>query len=110
MKKEKETPKETIEQMIRRIAVEEKIDPNLAYWVAYCESGLNPKAKNVNRNGTTDRGLFQINDYWHPYVTDEQAYDPEFSIKFFCNAVKQNKLWWWNASRPCWDKKYKYSQ
>ena len=30
--------------------------------VAWCESRLDPNATNKNRNGTTDRGVFQIND------------------------------------------------
>lgn len=30
--------------------------------IAWCESRLNPTATNRNRNGTTDHGVFQIND------------------------------------------------
>ena len=30
--------------------------------IAWCESRLNPVATNKNRHGTTDRGVFQIND------------------------------------------------
>jgi hypothetical protein len=48
--------------------------------IAYCESRLNPKAVNrSNRNGTTDRGLFQLNDggtMQRLGVRSHQAFDP----------------------------------
>ena len=97
-------PKKTIEQIIRMIAKEETVDPDLAVRVAKCESSLNPKAINTNRDGTRDRGLFQINERWHPQVTDEQAFDPIFATRFFCRAFKNGNLRWWNASKHCWDK------
>lgn len=95
---------ETMELMIRRIAREYEVDEDLAVRVAKCESGLRPDARNVNSPNSIDRGLYQINSKWHPEVTDEQAYDPEFSICFFCEAVKNGHLSWWNASKNCWNK------
>jgi len=50
--------------------------------VALAESSGYTGARNVNPatetnpQATTDRGLWQINDYWHPEVTDAQADDP----------------------------------
>lgn len=46
--------------------------------VALAESGGNTKAVGVNsdRWRSRDRGLWQINDHWHPEVTDAQAFDP----------------------------------
>lgn len=35
--------------------------PDIMIAIAKAESGMNPKAVNVNRNGSTDIGLFQIN-------------------------------------------------
>lgn len=93
-----------IEQMIRRMANEYGIDPDLAVRVAVCESSLNPSARNVNRAGSVDRGLFQINNRYHPHITDEVADDPEQATRFFCENVKAGRLWLWNASRACWDK------
>ena len=92
----------SITELITKIATENGVDPKLAIAVAKCESGLKPKARNVNKTGTVDRGLYQINNYWHPEVTDEQADDPEFAIKFFCNAAKAGHLSWWEASKKCW--------
>ena len=103
-KQKEEMPRdETIPEMIQRIAKEKGVDPNLALRVAKCESSLNPKATNENENGTIDRGLFQINDYWHRGVTDEQAFDPVFSTKYFCDRVNKGKLSDWDATRNCWD-------
>lgn len=46
--------------------------------VALAESGGDPKAENTNSDQwhSRDRGLWQINDHWHPGVTDAMAYDP----------------------------------
>lgn len=96
-----ETP--ALDVMIQKIAIEENVDPALAVRVAKAESNLNPNAKNVNTDGSIDRGLFQINSKWHPDVTDAQAYDPEFSARFFAKAVKAGNLSWWNASKTNWE-------
>lgn len=46
--------------------------------VALAESGGNPKAVHVNADKyrSRDRGLWQINDHWHPEVSDAAAFDP----------------------------------
>ena len=96
---------ETMEQIIRWVAKEEGVDPDLAVRAARCEnSRLDPKAVNINKDGSKDRGLYQINSKWHAEITDEQAFDPVFSTRFFCKAVKEGHLDWWDASRSCWEK------
>ncbi len=94
---------ETTEEIVRRICDEEKVDPGLALRVARCESGLNKMAVNINEGGSLDRGIFQINDKYHPEVTPAQAFDPEFSTHFFCKAFKKGNLSWWEASKKCWN-------
>lgn len=47
----------------------------MAYAIMMAESGGNPLARNVNSDGSIDRGLFQINNKWHPEVTDAMAYN-----------------------------------
>lgn len=42
--------------------------------VSLAESGGKPGAQNVNSDGSIDRGLWQINNVWHPEVSDEEAY------------------------------------
>jgi hypothetical protein len=92
----------TIPEIIKRAADKFGVDYNLALAVAKCESSLNPKARLVNKTGSIDRGLYQINNYWHKDVSDTQADDPTFAAEWFCEAVKDGHLSWWNASKPCW--------
>ena len=94
---------QTVEEMIKIIAREEGVDPELTVRVAKAESDLNTKAINTNTDGSRDRGIFQINSKWHPEVTDDQAFNVEFSTKFFCKAFKDGHLDWWNASKGKWD-------
>lgn len=46
--------------------------------IALAESGLNPAATNTSNNTppSEDRGILQINSYWHPEVSDACAFDP----------------------------------
>ena len=45
--------------------------------IVKCESNYNPSAKHINKNGTTDRGLFQINVI---HKVDFDSYDPYQSL------------------------------
>ena len=92
------------EAIIRKVADKEGVDPDLAVRVAKCESNLNEKAININADGSQDRGLFQINDKYHPEVSDEEAFNPIFATEFFCKAFKAGNLSWWNATKNCWKK------
>ena len=69
----------SIEQQIRDIAEREGFRwADYLVKLANCESRLNPLAENRQGNypsNSTDRGLFQINNYWHYEVSDEQAFD-----------------------------------
>jgi len=97
-------PEKSIEEIIKYIARNEGIDPSLALRVAKCEnSKLDPKAINTNSDGSRDRGIFQINEKWHPEISDEDAFDPATSTKFFCRRVKEGFLSDWDASKKCWD-------
>jgi hypothetical protein len=103
-KTETNNEKKSVEETIRLVAIREKADQDLAVRVAKCESNLNPKALNINKDGSRDRGIFQINDKYHPEITDEMAYNPAIATTFFCNAVKAGNLTWWSATQKCWDK------
>lgn len=94
----------TTESLIRKVAKEQGIDPELAVRVAKCESNFDHKAVNINTDGSRDRGLFQWNSKWHPEVSDEQAFNPITATQLFCKAFKENHLDWWNATRKCWEK------
>jgi len=92
----------SIPEIIKRAADKYGVSYTLALQVAKCESGLNPLARNVNKEGSIDRGLYQINSKWHPEVTEQQADDPVFAAEWFCKAVLAGNLSWWNASKKCW--------
>ena len=55
-------------------------DIAVAVAIALAESGGRTDIVNTAGNhpqNSRDRGLWQINDYWHPEVTDVQAFSPE---------------------------------
>jgi len=86
----------TIRQAIRDTARAHGVDENQALQLIGCESiGFNPKATNVSyitvngvRIRTVDRGLGQINSYFHPEVTDAQAYNWRYSIGWTIRTAK----------------------
>ena len=70
------------------------INPVEAEKIIQCESGWNDQATNVNTGGSIDRGLFQINNKYHPSVSNACAFD------YRCNteeAIKIYKASAWNA-------------
>lgn len=82
---------ETVEQTIRRLAQEANfLWPDYLVRLANCESTLKPNATNRSGNKPVqsfDRGVFQINSYWHKEVTDEQAYDLEWATKWTIKRI-----------------------
>lgn len=73
-------------------------DGDMAYAIAMCESRLNPKAFNDNTTWGgvgRDKGIFQINDYYHPQVSEECVYDYKCNIDY---AKELRDSWGnWNA-------------
>lgn len=75
------------------------IDPRIIASVLFQESGIQPIGKekdnlNYDKAGKLvgrDRGIAQINSSAFPNVTDEQAYDPTFAIKFAIDTLTKNK-------------------
>ncbi|GAA3433866.1 hypothetical protein [Kutzneria kofuensis] len=61
--------------------------------VALAESSGFTKALLVNENCTRDRGLWQINDYWHPEVSEQQAFDPAQNAKAAFDISDQGTRW-----------------
>lgn len=90
---------ESVEQTIRRIANENNFQyTDYLVRLANCESRLNPKAVNTQGNKparSRDRGLFQINDYYHKHISDAQAFDVEFSTKYTMKLINEGKQEYW---------------
>lgn len=61
--------------------------------VALAESSGFTRALLVNENCTRDRGLWQINDYWHPEVGEQQAFDPVQNAKAAYEISSQGAAW-----------------
>jgi hypothetical protein len=55
------------------------LDATVAAAIALAESGGNTDAKGTNKDGSIDRGAWQINSRWHPEITDVCATDPTCS-------------------------------
>lgn len=89
---------------IREIAKEYMINPDLAVRVAKCESNFNVLALRRNADGSYDRGIYQWNDFYHPEISNDCAFDLECATRAFCEAAKRGKLFWWNASKYCWSR------
>lgn len=67
---------------------------------AWAESSGDTHARNVNSDGknSVDRGLFQLNSYWHPEVPDAVAYNAHGAAIATYKITKGGKDWHeWNA-------------
>jgi len=89
----------SVEERIRKIAREENFKyTDYLVKLAICESKLRPTAVNTQNNQpatSKDRGLFQINNYWHKEVSDEQAFDIEFATKFTMDKINNGYQGLW---------------
>lgn len=99
---EKNPGRKEVIRRIRVVANKFGIDEDLAIKVAHCESSLNPLAVRRNPAGSIDRGLYQWNDYYHPEVSNKEAFNIEHSTYLFCQAVASDNLRWWYSSKHCW--------
>lgn len=100
-------------KIITNVCNQNNIDPLVGIAVATWEGGLNPKATLYNPptksmpNGSTDRGLFQWNDFYHKEISNADAFDPIKATQWFCKYVKANKRnlhGFWSASEKNWKK------
>jgi hypothetical protein len=74
--------------------------------VARCESSLNPTAVGdthltcpMTGQPIRSRGIVQIADCYHPNVSDDQAFDPDFSAEFMAQKFSEGKQGLWSCSR-----------
>ena len=86
-------PRETLQEMSDRIALEYKIPTTTLHNLVTGESQWNPRAV----SSTGDYGLVQLNLASFPGVTEEQAYDPEFSLRFAAKKISEGKEYLWTV-------------
>ena len=67
--------------------------------LAYCESRLNPRCQNSNGKYGLDRGLFEINSFYHPEVSDECAYSINCSTKWTIKRIEDGQQKEWACDR-----------
>lgn len=77
------THNELITNAILEAALEHEVPLTIAFGLAWSESRFKPSAKNGvhNRNGTSDWGLFQLNDGYREEWTSKEFFDPSKNAK-----------------------------
>lgn len=85
---------ESIGAKIDRFASQFGVSSEVMRKIVACESGFHPDA--VGDQGES-RGLVQINRPAHPSITDEQAFDPDFSLNFLAKNLKDGKGEMWTC-------------
>lgn len=94
-----------VKEPIRELSIDEKIvkyanqygvNSQLMRDVVKCESSFNPNA--VGDFGHS-RGLVQIYDTYHPTISHEQAFDPDFALNFLAREMSQGRGYLWTCHR-----------
>lgn len=85
---------ETIEQKADRIADEYEVPRETLRNLVYYESRWNPDA--IGDHGCSF-GLVQINLCVHKNVTKEQAFDPDFSLKYAAREISEGREYAWSV-------------
>jgi Transglycosylase SLT domain len=88
-------PPSDIADLIISTAQKHNINPALLAAGLQTESGINPNVQDntsVLEDGTVthDRGPAQINDYWNPNITEQQARDMTFATDFMAKRMADN--------------------
>lgn len=55
--------------------------------------------KDPNGEPHRSRGIVQINEYWHPEVSDSEAYDVDFALAFLAKGLKEGRGHEWTTWR-----------
>jgi hypothetical protein len=79
------------------------VSEGLMTHIVFRESSFNSRAvgdthlTDPNGNPHISIGLVQINKYWNPDVTEEQARNVDFSLDFLAKRLKQGKCYLWST-------------
>lgn len=73
--------------VISQAAQQYGINPNILASLLFTEHGFQPTGTVKNFDGSSDRGIAQINDRAHPEVSDQQAQDPSFAIPWAAKTL-----------------------
>ena len=105
-----QTKKEKLEweKIAYAIGKNYKIDIEAFVATIWAESEMNPNATNYNKDGTTDYGICQFNDYWYKdKITPYDAInDPELALNIMAQMWEKGRQKDWIAYRSGAYKKY----
>jgi hypothetical protein len=97
-------PIETIEQRIDRVATAHSIATTTLYNLVMSESSLNPEIKDGDMDilcnsgpnlgkPVRSRGIAQISECYHPEISDDEAYSPEWSLNYVADKIAKGTIW-----------------
>ena len=87
-------PPPTLQEHAQRVAEEWDISTTTLFNLIESESEWNPEA--IGDDGKA-RGLVQIHKDYFPTVSDEEAFDVDFSLNFAAQAIKEGWEWKWSV-------------
>jgi len=75
------TKSRAIAESIIKNAIHYKMPVNLAFALSYVESRFNPRAVNINTDGSVDRGLFQLNNSYRQNWKTKDFFNVELNVR-----------------------------
>lgn len=97
-------PPDEVRSYFYTFAAQYGISEQLLTAISWCESRYNVSAKNTNTNGTSDRGLMQINDV-HLAELSRLGLDrdvPSDNVQFGALLISRNGTRDYASSAKCW--------
>lgn len=80
-------PPDELKNAVMTASQKYKIPPDLLYTMAHKEAGFKNIPEHIGGHG---RGYFQIDDRYHPDVSNDQAYDPMFAADWAAKNLAGN--------------------
>ena len=105
-------PPQNIKVVIEEKASKHGVDANLMKAISFCESDYRANAVNVNKSGSKDGGVAQINDLHLPELKKLglDRHDVEDGYEFLAILLKRNGTNDYKASKDCWQVAVKLAQ
>ena len=95
----KESPKESVEDVVYRVAHEEELDWLMVVRIIDCESRWDKYFNEKMKDGSRDKGLMAFNSKYYPNVSADCVFDPECSIRTFAEEVRSGNLGNWACAK-----------
>lgn len=76
-----------LKDAISKVSIAKNVPPEILYALANKESNFRNIKENSGIGAQAGRGYFQIDRTYHPQVTDEQAYDPNFAASYAADLL-----------------------